>query len=84
MRHKKFNGIMGDLPDFVSPIDGTVVHGRAGLREHMKRHNVTGASDYKEEWAKKAREREAFLTGQRVDSDRPHQLSEAIEKHRRK
>ena len=32
--------VHGDLPDFASPIDGTVVKGRAGLRDHCARHNV--------------------------------------------
>ena len=29
-----------DVPDFVSPIDRTVVKGRAGIRDHCARHNV--------------------------------------------
>jgi hypothetical protein len=29
-----------DTPDFVSPIDGSVVSGRKGMREHCVRHNV--------------------------------------------
>ena len=37
--------VMGDLPDFVSPIDGSVVRGRAGLREHCKRHDVVPTAD---------------------------------------
>lgn len=37
--------VMGDLPDFVSPIDGTVVRGRAGLRDHCERHNVVPTAD---------------------------------------
>jgi len=44
--------IFGDLPDVVSPIDGTVIRGRRGFREHFKRHNVTFAEDFKEEWKK--------------------------------
>lgn len=39
--------IMGDLPDFVSPIDHTVVHGRAGMRDHCARHNVVPTADLK-------------------------------------
>ncbi len=39
--------ILGDLPDFVSPIDGTVVRGRAGMREHCKRHDVVPTADLK-------------------------------------
>jgi hypothetical protein len=29
-----------DLPDFVSPIDGKVYSGRAGMREHCRKHDV--------------------------------------------
>ena len=32
--------VSGDLPDFVSPIDGKTYSGRAGLREHCKVHRV--------------------------------------------
>lgn len=39
--------VMGDLPDFVSPIDGSVVSGRAGLREHCKKHHVVPTADLK-------------------------------------
>lgn len=37
--------VRGDIPDFVSPIDGTVVSGRAGLRDHCRRHNVVPTAD---------------------------------------
>lgn len=37
--------VMGDLPSFVSPIDGSLVNGRAGLREHCARHNVVPTAD---------------------------------------
>jgi hypothetical protein len=39
--------VMGDLPDFVSPIDGQLVSGRAGLREHCKKHGVVPTADLK-------------------------------------
>jgi len=32
--------IIPDEPDFVSPIDRTVIRGRAGIREHCARHDV--------------------------------------------
>ena len=38
---------VGDLPDFVSPIDGKLYSGRAGLREHNKRHDVVPNADLK-------------------------------------
>jgi len=34
-----------DLPDFVSPIDGKLVRGRAGLRDHCARHDVVPTRD---------------------------------------
>ena len=39
--------IQSDVPDFISPIDGTVVSGRAGLRDHCARHNVVLTEDLK-------------------------------------
>lgn len=32
--------VFGDNHRFISPIDGTVVDGRAAMREHCARHNV--------------------------------------------
>jgi len=37
--------ILRDVPDFISPIDGTVVRGRAGIRDHCARHNVVPTSE---------------------------------------
>lgn len=39
--------VLPDLPDFVSPIDGKVVSGRRGLRDHCVRHNVVPTADLK-------------------------------------
>jgi len=39
--------IMPDLPDFVSPVDGKVYSGRAGMREHNLRNDVVPVSDLK-------------------------------------
>lgn len=39
--------IMGDMPDFVSPIDGKSYSGRAGLRDHCARHNVVPNAELK-------------------------------------
>jgi hypothetical protein len=37
--------VLPDLPDFVSPIDGKLYAGRAGLREHCRRHDVVPNAD---------------------------------------
>ena len=43
--HPRTASVMPDLPDFVSPIDGKVYSGRAGLRAHCARHNVIPTAD---------------------------------------
>ena len=45
--HASSNGTMviGDQPDFVSPLDGKVYSGRAGMRDHCARHNVVNNRD---------------------------------------
>lgn len=39
--------IIADSPAFVSPIDGSVVDGRAALRDHCARHNVVPTAELK-------------------------------------
>lgn len=41
------HNVMPDLPDFVSPIDGKVYSGRAGMRDHCARHDVVPTADLK-------------------------------------
>ena len=48
--------VMGDIEPFKSPITGEVIRGRGHLRQHMKDHGVTHASDYSDDWYKKRRE----------------------------
>ena len=47
MSEKAAAKVFGDLPDFVSPIDGKVYSGRAGMRDHCARHNVVPTADLK-------------------------------------
>jgi len=42
---QKAHGFIPDIPDFVSPVDGSIVKGRAGLREHNIRNNVVNTLD---------------------------------------
>jgi MFS superfamily sulfate permease-like transporter len=41
----RFHSVHGDIDTFVSPVDSSVVNGRADLREHNKRHNVINDLD---------------------------------------
>lgn len=63
--------IMPDIPDFQSPIDGSIVHGRRSLRDHNKQHGVTNVADYTKTWEGKAKERaDAFTPGSGYDGNR--------------
>ena len=46
-----------------SPIDGSDIGSRSRHRDHMKRHNVTTADDFKGEWNKADRDREQIRKG---------------------
>lgn len=46
-----------------SPVDGSDIGSRAKRREHMKVHGLVDAADFKGEWAKRAEQRERFLSG---------------------
>lgn len=69
--------IMPDIADFRSPVDGTVVHGRASLREHNRRNNVTNAADFKNTWEEKAKERADFYQGRKTDPELKRDLIDA-------
>lgn len=78
--------IMPDIEPFVSPIDGKVISGRRALAEHNKRHNVTNAADFTNEWKEAEKKRAKFYTGEaNVDGARRREaLVHAYETLRRK
>jgi hypothetical protein len=49
--------IVTDIAPFVSPIDGSVISGRASMRDHMRQHGVTHTQDYANTWQEQAKER---------------------------
>ncbi len=53
--------VMTDLQPFQMP-DGTIISGRKAYNDYCREHNVTNVADYKDEWAKKAKEREKLFT----------------------
>lgn len=63
--------IRGDIEPFKSVVDGSVISGRAALRNHDKQHNVTNPADFKNEWAAKAKDRQrAYTPGAGYDKER--------------
>jgi len=80
--------IIGDIEEFKSPVDGTIITGRAAMRSHFKQHGLTHVSDYNSPggyWDKKRAEREkAYTPGAGYDRDRRiEHLKNAYDKHRR-
>lgn len=72
--------LMPDLPDFVSTVDGRVVHGRRGLREHNKELGVTNPADFTNHWASFQKKREALFAGRDNDPKRTEAVVRAFHK----
>ena len=75
--------IFGDIQEFRSTVDGTMITSRSKLREHNKRNNVTFAEDFKGEWAKAQAKREEFYTSGGDREARREAIREALERGRR-
>lgn len=78
--------VCGDIEPFKSIVDGSIITGRAALREHNLRNNVTFSEDYRDEWATKAKERERMYAGDRTfdQKRRVEAIRGAVEKHTRR
>jgi hypothetical protein len=75
--------VQGDVEPFVSPIDGTIIQSRNGLRDHNLKHGVTDMRDYGQEWfKKKAKERAEKIAGKdrRSRAERVEAIKEAMYK----
>jgi hypothetical protein len=57
--------------------DGTDIGSRRKHREYMKRHNLAIADDFKETWAKAAKEREKVYTGEHDRKGRREDIERA-------
>jgi hypothetical protein len=63
-----------------SPLDGADISTRTKHREYMKAKDITTMDDFKGEWAKAAKAREAIRSGQDTDG-RKADLLRAFHKH---
>ena len=74
--------IIGDLEPFLSPVSGEIITSRSQLREHNLRHGVTNTADYGPDWfTRKAKERNALLSGTSNKQDRINTLLRAFAQH---
>ena len=58
--------------------DGTVVNSRRQHREYMAARGLTITADYKETWAKQAKEREAIRSGAHDTASRREAVGRAV------
>lgn len=58
--------VHADLPDYTSPVDGRVVHGRKGRRDDLKRHGCREWAGMEQERKEAARQR--AYNEQRMDA----------------
>lgn len=75
--------ICPDITPFKSVVDGTAITGRAALREHNKRNDVTFAEDFRGAWDQKRKERDKMFSGD-SNFDRKRRIEAikgAVEKH---
>lgn len=73
--------IHGDIEQFVSPLDGSVIRDRKQLREHMKKHGVVHASEFDGHYEKCAEERRKHYQNdhdRHVVRERRMQINEII------
>lgn len=75
--------ICPDIETFKSSVDGTVITGRRSLREHNKRNDVTFTEDFRGDWERKAKARDAMYSGDsKFDrTRRVEAIKQAVEKH---
>jgi len=63
--------IHGIIEPFVSPIDGSIISDRKGLREHNKRNGVVAASEFSMGYYEdKAKERARLYTGEKTQAEK--------------
>jgi hypothetical protein len=81
----KSAAVHGPIEPYISPIDGTIIQGRTGLREHMKKHDVVLMDDYgTEHWDNSAKSRADHYQGRTSREEkqmRRENINEIINHH---
>lgn len=78
---RRFHHIHVDIGPFVSPVDSSVVNGRADLREHNKRHNVTNDLDSLKEQGQRELSRAANIRPAGTRRERIALIRDEFERH---
>lgn len=68
--------VQDDVPPFVSPVDGSIVNSKSGLRNHNARNDVVNYQEFGDaHFERAAKEREKFYTG---DFDRKGRIEDVV------
>ena len=73
--------VLKPLPEFISPIDQTVISNRGQLAAHNKRHGVTDMRDYGNGYIKKAEKKRIADGLKYLKKTRIEDIKRAIEIH---
>ncbi len=73
--------VHGDVDDFISPIDGSLIDDRGKLRRHNKKHGVTDMRDYSEDFIQKRGQRRVRDEQQELTRSRKADLVKAFDRH---
>jgi hypothetical protein len=78
--------ICPDITPFKSIVDGSTISGRAALREHNKRNDVTFAEAFRGDWERGRKTRDSMYSGDpKFDrSRRVEAIKHAVETHTRR
>ena len=75
--------VMGDLQDFVSPIDKSLITDRGQLRRHMAEHGVTNSADYSPQYSENKKKSIEAQQAREAKADRIDTIKRAIAHHER-
>ena len=74
----KFSDRLYSAAPFVG-VDGTVIDSKRKHRAYMKKHNLTTADDFTNEWKQKRAERDKFYTEGGDRDERRRQIAQIVE-----
>lgn len=77
----RFHSVHGDIDTFVSPVDSSVVDGRADLREHNRRNNVTNDPDSLREQGQRELARAGNIRPEGTRRERLALIRDEFERH---
>lgn len=77
--------VQGDVQPFISPVDGSIVNSKSGLRNHNAKNNVVNYEEFGDaHFEKKQKERDDFYQGKTGGKERLNDIVRAYNEHEEK